>query len=286
MGEQTNAAESPSPGIAPAPDTRGDEELRIKEVFSAHLPTTIKKNSFRLWLHPHLGDFESKDFLRISLGVRYGITRRWEAGTGTDFYFSHGLGDVKFFDKYGIANIQFGTKYNLGQALLPGWDSAIGIEHVSPVDHPPADITDGLRHTTPYVSFSRRLESHPRLRVFWSVGADCVAHTKIPGELKKNDLGDSANLLSGGFVLDRGRLHYTFETIAATTRLLGHTQEDELTLKPGLIWELPTSRKGPNGHNWMIGASVKTVFGPDGTSYGASLKLRGNFDLKRWFGRH
>jgi hypothetical protein len=278
---QSTLAAPPAPPAKPA----GDDEVRIKEIFTTHLPVTMKAYGFRLWVHPHLGDFDSKDWLRISTGARYGLTNRWEISAASDTYFSHGFGDVGFMQRGGFANLQFGSKWNIGDCLLQGWDSAIGIDMTTPVDHPPADLTDGMRHVAPYLTFSRRLSCDPRLRVFWGLGADFIHHTDIIGEGRKNDLRDSANSVTVGAVFDRKRLHYSLETILASTRLLGQTERDSLTLRPGIVWEIPP-RKGHAGRGqWMVGASLYLTEGPDGFSMGASLKLRANLDLKKLFHR-
>jgi hypothetical protein len=273
--------DAPAGSAAPLARPAGDDEVRIKEIFSTHLPGTMKAYAFRLWLHPHLGDFESKDFLRVSGGIRYGVTNRWELSAGGDLYFSHGLGDVGFFQRTGVANLQLGSKWNIGQTLLPGWESAVGLDLTTPVGSPPTDLTDGLRHVSPYVTFSQRQKNLPALRLFWGLGVDCVRHTSTPGEVKSNDLGDSANSLTLGAVLDQGRLHYSLEAITASTRLLGHSDRDSFTLRPGIVWEVPPRGGRPGRGSWMIGTSLRATEGPDGFSLGVSLKLRANLDLKR-----
>jgi len=281
----TEAPAQPELTTTPPAKPAGDDEVRIKEIFTTHLPVTMKAYSFRMWVPPHLGDFDSKDWLRISSGARYGLTRNWEISAASDLYFSHGLGDVGFMKRGGFANLQFGSKWNISDCLVRGWDSAVGVDVLTPIDHPPADLTDGFRHVAPYLTFSRRLTCDPRLRVFWGVGMDLVRHTDIVGELRKNDLGDSSNSFTVGAVIDRNRLHYSLETILATTRLLGHTERDSITLRPGIVWEVPPLRGRPGRGNWMIGASLRLTEGPDGLSFGASLKLRANLDLKKIFRR-
>ncbi len=55
----------------PAPD---DMSLRkINGVFDTDLPKTEKKGRIRLIVHPHLGDFTSRSYVRIPLGVRWGV---------------------------------------------------------------------------------------------------------------------------------------------------------------------------------------------------------------------
>jgi len=269
----------------PLADPRGDEEIRIREVFSSHLPDTMKASTLRMSLHPHIGDLRSHDHLRLSTGVRYGLTPRWEAGLNTDFYFSHNLGDVKFFEKYGISTLQPSMKYNVGRDLLGAWDMAIGADFAFPAGRPPAELTDGLRHYGTWATFSRRLEAHPLVRIFWGFGTDFIAKTGVAGKLERNQFRESNANVNFGAVLDRGRLHYSFETSVITSRGLSSGNHDMLALRPGIIWEIPTRRDTPEKSNWVVGGALRTNIGPDGTDFGGSVKFRYNLDLKRLFGR-
>lgn len=266
-------------------DPRGDEEIHIREVFTSHLPDTMQESTLRLSIHPHLGDFHRHDHLRLSGGIRYGLTSRWEAGVNTDLYFSHGLRDEKFFRNRGMSTLQPSTKYNLGGDVLRGWDTAVGIDLAFPVGRPPLELTDGLRHYGPWITFSRRIPTRRGLRVFWGAGFDFVERTLVAGKIEKNVIRDDTARLSAGAVLDRGRFHYSFEASIATTRGLGGRAQELLTLRPGIIWEIPTKRDTPQKSNWVVGAAFTTGFGPDGTDVGTSLKFRYNLDLKRLLGR-
>jgi hypothetical protein len=217
--------------------------------------------------------------------VRYGATQRLEVSAGADFYFSHGAGDISFFDESGIYAVQFGAKFNARRDLLSGWESGIGFDVDIPVGTPPQELTDGLKHFTPYVTFSRRLPSRPNMRVFWGAGLDLVERTSFPGVLRENQLDDDSVSLTAGFVIDRNMMHYTFEAKVATTRMIGDTEEDLLILRPGFIWEVPKYRDRTRRSGWMIGLGGRVTIGPDGTDVGASGKLRYNFDLKRLFRR-
>jgi hypothetical protein len=266
-------------------DARGADEIRIQEVFTSHLPETIADGAFRASLHPHMGDIRDNDHIRVSTGVRYGATSRLELSAGADFYFSHGAGDVDIFDEGGISKVFFGAKLNVGRNLLYSWRSSIGFDASFPTDNPPRDFTDGMKHFTPYVTFSRRLTSRPSIRVFWGMGLDLVEHTEYPGVLRTNQLDDHSANITAGFVIDRKNLHYSFEAQVATTRVIGGTDEDVLTLRPGIIWEVPKLRDRTRRSNWMVGVGGRVSFGPDGTDIGASGKLRYNFDLKYLFTR-
>ena len=261
----------------------GDDELIIEEVFQSHLPTTLKKYSLRLSVHPHLGDWQDKDYMRMTTTLRYGLTDNCEITAGSNLFFSHGHGDIRAFDDYGAANLRLGGKLNLGQFLFSGWDTAAGIEYEIPLGHPPGELTDGLRHLRPYTTFSHRLESHPNLRIFVGLHGDIITRTSLPGEFAKNAFHESSSGITGGWVLDRGHLHYTFEASFDSTRLFSRTEEDIYTIRPGVLWEIPTRRDHQIRSNWVIGFALNDTFGPGGNSLGASLKLRYNRDLKNRF---
>ena len=268
----------------PKPDPHGDEEIRIREVFSSHLPGTMAVHTVRLSLHPHLGDLQSQDNIRLSAGLRYGVTPRWEAGVNTDFYFSHSLGNVPLLEEYGMANLQFSTKYNLGKVVLRDWETAVGFDATTPIGSPPTELTDGLRHFGPWVSFSRRLESRPNLRLFWGVGTDIIEATTLAGKIEKNQFRETNANVNVGFILDQKNLHYSFETWVVSSRGLGERNHDLVTLRPGVIWEIPTRGKVKGRSNWVVGGALRTTIGPDGTDFGGSVKFRINFDLKKFLG--
>ena len=273
-------------GSVPGNDgRRGDDELRIQEVFTSHLPDTIAETDFRASIHPHLGDLRDEDHIRISTGVRYGATSRLEISAGADFYFSHGAGDISLFEEGGISEVHFGAKLNIGRDILNSWHSSIGFDASIPTGDPPPGLTDGMKHFIPYVTFSRRLDSRPNIRIFWGAGLNLVEPTTFPGVLTTNQLDDDSVNVTAGFVIDRGMWHYTFETRYATTRIIGNTDDDLLELRPGIIWEVPKLRDRTRRSNWMIGIGGKVSIGRDGTSLGASGKLRYNFDLKDLFRR-
>lgn len=266
-------------------DARGSDEIRIQEIFTSHLPDTIAESSIRASLHPRFGDLFNRDYFRASTGLRYGATSRLEVSAGADLYFSHGAGDVGFFDDAGIHGVRFGAKFNAYRDVLSGWETGVGFDTDIPVGTPPPELTDGLKHFTPYVTFSRRLPSRPSMRVFWGAGFDFVEPTTFPGVLATNQLDDDSLRFTAGFVIDRGRFHYTFETRYSTTHVVGNTDEDVLELRPAVIWEVPSFRDRTRWSGWLVGVGGKASFGPDGTDTGISGKLRYNFDLKGLFRR-
>lgn len=272
---------------APGPEEKtkaSDDDLRIRGVFDSALPRTEKKNALRLIVHPHLGDVTKRDHIRTALGFRYGLTQEWEASVEADAYFTHGLKKGSFFDEKGFSTLHLGTKYNLGERFIAGWETSVGLDWLKPLGQPPLDVTDGLKHVLPFISFSHQLENHPAWRVFTNLRYDDVTRTATLGLLEKNELGDDSLGLSGGVLYVRGLLTYTLETTYATTRLTAAVNREVYSLKPGFVWVIPPKYTFGGRSKWLFGVALRLSHGPDGNDVALGAKLRVNFDFKRMFG--
>ena len=269
----------------PAKPAATDDDLRIRGVFDSALPRTEKKNSLRLIVHPHLGDLWEHTHLRTAVGVRYGLTERWEANVETDTYFTHGLKDGTFFEDKGFATLHLGTKYRLGDPFHLGWETAVGFDWSRPISSPPPEVTDGLRHITPYITFSRQLERHPAWRVFFGFNYEDITVTTTPGVLGKNQLNNDNLGVSGGFLFTRGPITYTLEAAYATEHPVRDLDREIVTLRPGFVWVVPAKYTFGAKGKWLLGVSLKLGHGQDGYDIGAGAKVRVNFDFKRLLGR-
>lgn len=262
-----------------------DDDLRIRGVFESALPGTEKKNSLRLIVHPHVGDVTKREHLRTALGFRYGVTNRWEVTADTITYFSHGLKNESFFEKEGVGGIHLGTKYRLGDPLRTGWDTSVGLDWSKPIGSPPPDVTDGLQHIAPYITFSRPLARRPDIRVFWGLGFDDISRTNIVGRPEKNDLGYDNIGGNVGLVWTRGTTAYTLETTYATTSLTCDKDRYVVGIRPGIVWTIPPKYTFGARGRWLFGVALRANYGTDGTDFGLGAKLRVNFDFKRLLGR-
>lgn len=273
------------PAAAPGkPAQATDDDLKIPGIFESALPRTERKNSLRLIVHPHLGDLWEEDHLRTALGVRYGVTRRWEITSEVDAYFSHGLGDKKFFADEGFSSLHLGTKYAFGDPFKVGWETAVGFDWSRPISSPPVDVTDGLEHAKPYVTFSRQLESHPAWRVFFGFNYEDITTTATPGTLAKNQLNEDNLGISGGFLYVRGPITYTLEAAYNSEHPIKDFGRDILVIRPGFVWVVPQKYTFGAKGKWLLGFSLKLSHGQDGNDIGAGAKLRVNFDFKRLLG--
>lgn len=262
-----------------------DEEPQLRGIFDTILTMTEREGWIKLTFHPRLGDLHRRDYLRVPLGIRYGLTDRLEFKTEFEPYFSHGIGEVPFFKDSGIASVRNGVKYRFDSSPLPwpGWDTAIGADYILPVGHPPLEMTDGLKHFMNYVVFSHRLKRHRHIRVFWGTGYDIVRESDVLGDRQTNVLSASSVGLSGGFVYDHRDFSYTFESNYSTTRLTGSHDRDVVLIRPGVQWRVPRKYTFNARGQWILGIGLKVQTGTDGTDIGASGRARLNFDFRKWW---
>jgi hypothetical protein len=275
-GSVARAAEPPE---QPAPP---DDDLRLPGIFQSLLPFTEGKYALKLTLRPHFGDLTKRDFLRAPIGLRYGLTERWEISGEAETYFAHGLKDRSFFDDSGLASVRFTTKYHLAKPVFNRWETATGLEYIRPVNNPPPQITDGYQHVVPFVTFARPILGYPGARFFWGLSADFINLTDIPGEMVRNELNDDTLTLTTGVVWQRHPFTYTFETAVTTTRAFGDIDEEQITVRPGVVWRVPSKYTFDSKAEWFLGLGLRGEYGPEGTDFGVSARVRVNFDFKQW----
>jgi len=259
---------------------KSDDDLRVRGVFDSNLPNTERKYSLKFVLNPHFGDFHRYNHLRIPMGLRYGMSERWEVQAEVESYIPHGLGNGAEGSETGILGYRFSSKFH--EDLFPNydWDQVVGFDFSSPLAQAPVEITDGLTHFRPYLNFARYSERNPRRRFFWGVGLDIANESKFDGRLRKNAIGESANTFRWGSVWEGDEFTYTFEVVYATSRFLGELDRDRLVVRPGIIWRVPRSHTFNSRGNWILGGALKSSYGRNGFDLGVSLKIKINLDFK------
>ena len=274
----------PASASAPAPLAPEDKTIhKINGIFDTELPKTERKGSIRFIVHPHLGDFTSRSYVRVPLGIRWGVNDHVEFTATVEPYFAHGLKSGS--PGNGVGDVEFGSKYALKRLLDSEWDASTGVNVRLPVGSPPVDMTDGYNHYTPYLVVSRKSERTKDMTWFVNGAVDLMQKSHVIGQFRKNDTHSSSLLLSTGFVLDRYPYHYTLETGAQTTSLIGKDNKQYFFVKPGFAWDLPRRLTFNSHGRWLFGVSVKVTQGPDGVRVDTGGKIRGEFNLKRWFGK-
>lgn len=256
---------------------------KINGIFDTELPKTERKGTVRFIVHPHLGDFTSRSYVRVPLGVRWGVNDHVEFSATVEPYF--GLGFRHGPKGNGIGDVQFGGKYAFRDGLRPDYEASTGINVMLPVGKPPLDMTDGYDHFTPYLVVSHKSRTTAGLTYFLSPSLDVMEKSSVSGAFRKNDPHSTSLLFGSGFVLDRFPYHYTFEAGYQTTSLVGKGNKQFVFVKPGFAWDLPRQLTFDSHGRWLLGLSIKIMEGPDGTRVDSGGKLRGEINISRWFRR-
>jgi hypothetical protein len=275
------AQESP-PAVAREATADDDRAMhKITGIFDTDLPKTERKGSIRFLIHPHLGDFTSRSYVRIPFGLRWGVNDHVEITATVEPYLQHYL--RRGSPGNGIGDVQFGAKYAFREWLKPGFDASTGFNVRLPVGNPPLDLTDGYGHYSPYLVVSRKSPRIAGLTWFVSPELDYMAKSPVAGTFRKNDPHSSSLLLGAGFVLDRYPFHYTLEAGYQTTSLIGRDNKQFVFVKPGFAWDLPRRLTFNSRGRWLFGFSMKFTEGPDGLRIDTGGKIRGEFSISRWF---
>jgi len=269
---------------ADTPPAAADDKTlhKVNGIFDVDLPKTETKGRIRFIVHPHLGDFTRRSYIRVPIGIRLGVNDHVEFTATVEPYFQHGLKSGS--PGNGIGDVEFGGKYAFKRWPAPGYDASVGFNTRLPVGHPPIDMTDGYNHWAPYLVVAKKIESRPGLTVFVSPKLDFMDKSSVAGTFRKNDAHSSSITLSTGFVLDRYPYHYTLETGYQTTSLIGRDNKQFVFIKPGFAWDLPKRATFNSSGRWLLGVSFKITEGPDGTRIDSGGKVRGEFSLRRMFG--
>jgi hypothetical protein len=278
------SASAPRPA-QPPPSANADQYSlsRLSGLFTIDLPKTERRGNIRFTFQPHFRDLLDKSYLRIPLEFRWGVNDHFELNSELDTYATHGL--RKTACGYGLSALHLGSKYAWHIWLKPTWDTSVGFNSTIPVSRPPIELTDGHRHFTPYIVFGRKLDGVKGLSGFIHTGVDFVAKSPTPGNFGRNEPHSDSLTVTPGLLYERKAWHYTLEVDCTTTRLIGNGSHDFLTIRPGVIWDLPMAFLFRGHGRWLVGFNVTTVFGPDGNTISTGGRFRGEVNLTRWFQR-
>jgi hypothetical protein len=266
----------------PAKPPADEQALRkIDGIFDTDLPKTEKKGRIKFLVHPHLGDFTRRPYVRVPFGVRWGVNDHVEFSATVEPYFQHGLKSGS--PGNGIGDVEFGGKYAFHDWLKPDYDASVGLNTRTPVGHPPLDMTDGYNHYAPYLVISRKSPQTKGLTYFASTTLDVMQKSSVAGSFRRDDAHSTSLIFGTGAVLDRYPYHYTLETGYQTTSLVGKDNKQFVYVRPGFAWDLPRRLTFNSRGRWLLGGSIKITEGPDGTRLDSGGKIRGEFSLTRWF---
>jgi len=283
-------AGSPAPAGAAATSNakngNGEQRTitRFPGLFEIDLPKTEKRGQIRFVFHPSFRDLINRGYIRVPLGMRWGVNDHVEVNSDVDTHFDHGL--KKGYGSNGLTALHFGGKYACLHWLKPTWDTSIGLNTSFPVSRPPLDLTDGLNHISPYIAFGRKIDDIKGLSGYINLSADFVSHSSTPGGHGRNQMRSNSVQFAPGILYDWHAWHFTLETHCATTRVLGSGCHDYFTVRPGVVWDLPKKLVFNSKGRWMAGFNITAVWGPDGHTIDTGERLRAEVSLTQLFYRY
>lgn len=277
---QVDAAEAGTPTASGGLPTL----FRMPGFFEIEMPRTVRRGEVTFDFQPHFRDLIDQPYLRIPLELRWGVNDHFELNCSGESYFDHGLRSGAYSGN-GFSAVHFGAKYAWLSWLKPVWDTSVGFNSTFPVSRPPIELTDGHNHVTPYITLGRKVDGIKGLSGFINASVDLMSKSSTPGNFGQNEPHGKSLTLRPGLLYDQGPWHYTCEVAVTTTRLIGGGDHDFLTVRPGVVWELPKRLVFHAQGRWYAGFNVTATFGPDGNTLSTGGRFRGELNLTRLFRR-
>ena len=231
----------------------------------------------RFYSRPHLGDFIRRDYIRVPVGFRAHVTDHVEVNGEAESYLTHGIKDSA---GYGFSKGRVGLKYDeVISAQHPiGW--SVGTDFESPLDHPPAELTDGHRHLVPYLSFSKVLSEHLKVIGYTSLSANFVSHSPLAPNFGRNQLHTNSNTLTAGVTRDYTRFRVALTGNWSSSALLSDENHHVFSFRPDIIIPLTKTPEAKSRTHLLVIFGGRAVHGPDGTELGVNGSVRIEFAVR------
>ncbi|MEN9401590.1 MAG: hypothetical protein RL091_293 [Verrucomicrobiota bacterium] len=253
---------------------------RVRGLFDFSLPNIDPPGTIKVILHPHFGDFVRRDYMRVEGGLRWAVNDRFEINPEASVYFTHGLGGSSQ-DGYGVGELRLGLKYVLPEWPNPEFETSVFMNIEVPVGAPPVDLTDGFNHIAPGFLVQHHSHRFPKITTFAGAGLDMVSDSRIAGSPVRNQpLDDSMNFTAGA-IYDLGQFKWTLTTTYATTAVVGDQAESFFYVRPTLLWYVPSKYTFHSKTRWLIGLGVRASWGPDGTEFSFSNRVRAEITFRQ-----
>ncbi len=226
----------------------------------------------RISVRPHFGDIVRRDYLRLPVSVRVQPDEQLELISELEGYFTHGLRDAT---GYGLSRLRLGAKreQTLDENHPLAW--SYGVDFYTPLSRPPRELSDGFRHTTPYVAITRQVVPRLKLIGFASVGADLIDHTQLTPNFGRNQLHGNSTSAAAGVTRQWGRFRTALTTTWSTTALIGDENRHVYAIRPDIL--IPLNIREGHHTRLLLTLGTRAIWGPDGFESGISSSVRVEF---------
>jgi len=246
----------------------------IPDLVDQGLPSFAPEGAFRVYLRPRFGDLLHEDYFRFLIGARRKIKEQLEFNAELGTYFTHGLRDSV---GNGFDQARLGARYEFAYTPDSGW--GVGLDLTTPLSRPPYEITDGLRHTMPYVTYTRTISPKHGVVGFVTLGWDFLDHTSLPVNYAENQLHANSTILTIGAARQWRRMHIILRAFDGNTVLLSNHSSNVFGLRPSV--GIPFLRR-PNGSPRATATfEGRAIWGPDGFETGVNTSIRLDLEYHR-----
>jgi hypothetical protein len=263
---------SADPAASSAGDARSQEIEVLEELLDSDLPGTQPRNQFELVIDPNYSDAVNGDFIRITPRVRYGLTDHWEIFAELLTFVNH---PINGNDEGGVGDLSLGTKYRWKRWLRPHLDVATGFSLQIPLTDND-DLSDGVVHYLPYMTFSRRLRGWSHMVVATQIGFD-ILQSSPDREPLSNELQDTSFFLAPSATVQISPFSVFVESKWETTEISGGTRNN-VFITPGFLLDLP--RLGQRLGRWRIGFGVRFGLADADDSFTFLTRIKLDIGLK------
>lgn len=277
------ASETPPPEVVAAAaddDTRRSpvEALagfldRLPELVDQGLPSFAPQGAFRISFRPRFGDLLREDYFRFLLGARFKVNEQIEFSSHFGTYLTHGMRDSV---GNGLYQFRLGARYEFAYTPDSGWST--GLDFITPLSRPPYEMTDGVRHTLPHITYTRTIAPQYGLIGFTTLGLDLLDHTSLPVNFSKNQLHANSVILTLGVAREWRRMHVILRVFDANTVLLSNRSQNVVGLRPSI--GIPFMRRPDGSPRATATFEGRAIWGPDGFETGINTSIRLDLNLR------
>ncbi|HVU23322.1 MAG TPA: hypothetical protein VHE13_04295 [Opitutus sp.] len=244
---------------------------RLPDLADLGLPGFAPEGAWYFYAHPKFGDFLHEDYFRLPVGARYKVTDHFELHGQIGAWFTNG-----FHDSVGNGFYELSAGLKQEEEIWNDIGASVGLDFTTPLGHPPQGITDGLRHTVPYVTLTRSLWPKWDVVVFGTFGADLLDHTNLTPDFRENELRANSLTFTLGVAREWRRLHVILKATEGTTALMSRLHQNAFGLRPSV--GIPFLRRADGSPRATATFEGRVVWGPDGVETGVTTSVR--FDLR------
>ncbi len=267
-------AQPDSPASSASGWDLGDLMDHLPDFKNLGLPGFTPGGAVSIYARPHVGDFVRRDYLRLPVGARVRVSEHTEFTTELESYFTHGLGDGA---GYGLSRLRVGAKHEFVVNAWPGTAWSVGLDFAAPLSRPPVELSDGYRHTLPYLSISRALVPEWHLVGYAGCGADLLARTDLPAHFGRNQLHANSLTFGAGLTREWPRFRAALTATAATSELISNEGRQVFALRPDVL--IPLTRFNGKHTQLLLTVGGHAITGPDGREFGVTSSLRVEFGV-------